>query len=535
MEAESYRMTITPKTYHLFSVAVILVFLAVGFVTIADYGMGWDEVTRWKSGDLKIEYYQNLLQGEDLPSMSGDRYPGLFDMTLGIAHRIFGADRMLLGHGMSILFGALGLAATAWLANITLGARAGFLAVLFLVLYPKFYGHAMINPKDVPFMATYTLGLATVLWIARFLMTGSAIPWSKFLLSGLAIGMAGACRVPGLVLLAFATAAWMFSVNVRNRQWELNLKKTQQVGLGLVVAGLSALGVLLVFFPRLHSQLFLGVANVTQSLHSTAHQIPLLFRGQIMDANDAPRLYAHIFFGISTPIWMLVLLGIGLAVVLIRLLRHPDSLLSERTLKWLFISFAAFPWLYILITRPALHNGVRHMLWAVPPLIVLMTAGFDWIQEIVRKLSPNLRLLPGIVLGGFIFLQTVHLFLMHPYQYVFFNPLAGERQTIINRYEGEYWFTSTRQLLEALPAVAQEQGLKPSPESPVPVRVSGPLNSAYPFVPAGFVLIDSFNEADFFLSNTTFRTDLLVDGETVYKIERGGIPIGVIKRLKPVP
>jgi hypothetical protein len=404
-----------------------------------------------------------------------------------------------------------------------------------LAVYPNFYGHAMINPKDIPFMATYTLGLASALWIARSLSAGDRLPWYRFLLAGLAIGMAGACRVPGLVLMAFATVAWILSANTRNGQWTLNSKGTRQVGLGLTVAGLSAFGVLLVFFPRLHSQLFLGVANVTQALHSTAHQIPLLFRGQIMDANDAPRLYAHIFFGISTSLWMLILLGIGLAVVLIRLLRHVDAPMKERFLKWLFIAFAAFPWVYILITRPALHNGIRHMLWAVPPLFILMAVGFDWIREIVRAHSPNLRVLPPVVLGALIVLQTVNLFVMHPYQYVSFNFLAGERSTVVNRYEGEYWFTSTRHLLEALPQVARESGLVSSPGTPLKVRVSGPLNSAYPFVPDGWVLVDSFNEADFFVSNTTFRTDLLAEGEVVYEINRGGIPIGVIKRLKPVP
>ena len=37
-----------------------------------------------------------------------------------------------------------------------------FYATLLMAVLPHFYGHAMINPKDIPFMATYTLGLATV-------------------------------------------------------------------------------------------------------------------------------------------------------------------------------------------------------------------------------------------------------------------------------------------------------------------------------------------------------------------------------------
>ena len=84
-----------------------------------------------------------------------------------------------------------------------------FFSTLFLAVLPHFYGHAMINPKDIPFMATYTLGLATVVRVSQRLVLHETIKWHRFVLCGLAIGLAGASRVPGLVLLAIAGAAWV--------------------------------------------------------------------------------------------------------------------------------------------------------------------------------------------------------------------------------------------------------------------------------------------------------------------------------------
>ncbi|MEX0329948.1 MAG: glycosyltransferase family 39 protein, partial [Puniceicoccaceae bacterium] len=202
----------TSRMYHRLTAVVILLFLVTGLLGVKDYGMGWDEVTRWDSGDLKFLYYEKLLAGEAAEleqRMAGDRYPGLFDLPLAAFNAAFGGNRMLQGHLLSLAFGVLGLVATAWMAFLVFNPRVAFFSTLFLAILPHFYGHAMINPKDIPFMATYTLGLATVLRVSQRLVLHENIRWYRFVLCGLAIGMAGAARVPGLVLLAIAGASWL--------------------------------------------------------------------------------------------------------------------------------------------------------------------------------------------------------------------------------------------------------------------------------------------------------------------------------------
>lgn len=511
---------------------LIMGFLALGVILLPDYGMGWDEITRWQSGDAKIAYYELLLAGEEPPSLKGDRYPGLFDMTLSLVHQRIRGDRMIQGHALSLLFAALGLAATAWLGALVFNGRTAFLSTLFLVLYPNFFGHAFINPKDIPFMATFTLGLAAVIDIGRRILEKRPAGWGRFLLAGLCIGLAASSRLPGLVLIGYAAVGWLgatWLASSSTSQWPVRELTATAMRLG--IASLAALLLLILFFPRLHSQLFSGVSQVAQALHGSARDIPLLFRGQVMSAGDGPASYAHQFFLISTPLWMLVLLAVGAARFL-SVLRRPDgTAFSKRLVLAYFGAAAAFPWLYILLSQPALHNGIRHLLWAVPPLIVLMAYGFESLSENVR-LPPRLRLLPPLALAGLIAWQTVQLARLHPYQYVSFNRLAGPTSTLLDRFEGEYWFTSTRHLLEALPAVAAAEGFTPSAQSPVTLRISGPLQAAYPFVPTGFRLVDSFAEADFYLSNTTFRADLFAEGRVVHQVQRGGLTIGIIKRLR---
>jgi hypothetical protein len=525
------------RRYHYLTIAVIGIFFLAGLATLGDYGMGWDEVTRWKSGDLKLEYYGKLFKGQTEvleDRMVHDRYPGLFDLPLAAFNAAFGGDRMLQGHFLSLAFGVLGLGATAWLAYLVFNARVAFFSVLLLAILPHFYGHAMINPKDIPFMATYTLGLALIVRTSQRLVLHGTIKWQRFILCGLAIGLAGASRVPGLVLLAIAAGAWTAASlfgGWKHKHPVHPVRTPLFLGHGLLLSGAIAFLVVLLFFPRVHYQLFSSLPDVATTLHSSAAEIPLLFAGQVSDSGDGPFAYAHRFLLVSTPLWMLGLLIAGIAFLVRHLLRGPDGLMVHYFIQVLFLAMAAFPWAYILLTQPALHNGIRHMLFGIPPLVILMAHAIDRIAEQIEERPRVVQGTTAGLLAGCVFFQVGILIAMHPYQYVSFNLLAGNPATIPNRYEAEYWFTSSRHLLEAMPEVTGKEGLAIGNEAPVRIRIAGPLNAAYPFVPGGFVLVDSVAEADYFISNTTFRTDLLAEGTEVYQIERGGMTIGVIKEL----
>ncbi|MCZ7597794.1 MAG: hypothetical protein M5U09_08755 [Gammaproteobacteria bacterium] len=75
------------------------------------------------------------------------------------------------------------------------------MAVLFLVLSPRYLGHMMNNPKDIPFaslhiMALYYLSLASVNW--------PTMRTRHLIMLGISIGPATGVRVGGVVLLCYA-------------------------------------------------------------------------------------------------------------------------------------------------------------------------------------------------------------------------------------------------------------------------------------------------------------------------------------------
>lgn len=529
-------MILKTKYYYLLTLLVIAIFLLMGVATLNDYGMGWDEITRWISGDTKLAYYKSLFSGESeafRQILAGDRYPGLFDLPLALFHSVLGGNRMLQGHFLSICFGVIGLIATAWVALIVFNSRTSFFAALLLAIFPLFYGHAMINPKDIPFLATYTLGLAIILRICQLMEKKTpSLKW--FVFCGMAIGMAASSRIPGMVLLGMGICSW--GAVAAFRHWTSaepafprQLVRNQVAGSLLVAA--VAFCIVFLFFPRLHFQIFSGLPEVTSDLHTSANSMPLIYNGQIMNAAQGPLTYAHGFFVISTPVWMLVLLIGGLILQIRSLMLHYRSGDFGLLLRLLFFAFALFPWLYILATHPALHDGSRHMLFAMPPLVILMASFLDHFFSWTEQRSRLLSWVAGLSLTGCVLLQIIRLYTMHPYQYVSFNWLAGDKSTLPARYETEYWCTSSKHMLEMLPGLISQKEKQDAGSTPIKIRISGALNSARQFVPEGFQLVDTFEEADYYLANTYLMSDLYVEGEVLYTIRRGNIPIAVIKRL----
>ena len=529
-------MKLTTHPYHFLTASVILLFVLVGILTLNDYGQGWDEAFRWRSGDLKLSYYANFFSNERnniAEKMAGDRYPGLFDLPLALFNRVFGGNRMIQGHILSILFGAVGLVSTAFLAGIIFNVRTAFYATGLLAILPLFYGHSMINPKDIPFLATYTAGLAYLLFISKQLILGKRVEWFHFLFCGIAIGTAGATRIPGLVLMGFCGGAWTISLVFSQLRLGHNIfdffRKIPYLSSVYLLTGSCALLVVFVFFPRAQIQLFTSLPDIAMSLQSSAAEMPLLFAGHVSTAAEGSIFYAHGFFVVSTPLWMLILLPVGAAALFQSIKQNLRIVSPEFLMLCLFVVTAAFPWVYILITHPALHDGMRHMLFAVPPIIIVMAFGVDKIQKLVAVRSTFAQWSVNVLLAVCMMSHIGSLWTLHPYQYVSFNALAGDRSSIPSRYETEYWCTSSKHLLETLPKIVQK---KPLDSEPIKVRVSGAVDSARPFVPEGFVLVDSLEEADYYLATTYLRSDTYAEGEVILEIERGGIPIAVIKRLR---
>lgn len=530
---------------HCLEIAFWVPIILIGVLTIKDYGMGWDEPTRWASGDLKLEYYEGFSQTESIwehmqTQSPRDVYPGLFDIPLALAARILPLDRFLLGHIWSFLFGMSGLVAVrltaARLAIPSGRVFAGLGAAAILLLLPQYYGHMFINPKDIPFAAMMAWG---ILGLATFVGEFPRPSLKATILLGIGSGLAMSTRLPGGIVLAYAAfiaLLWLlvrFAVQkIRGRQWVLEMLGLLWRG---IVAGFVSLNVLVVWWPAAHRNPFTTPLQAVERLHSVASSIPVLYRGQVYDAGTTPAAYGIWMFLITSPSWFLVSLGLGAIILGLRFRNFRDALFKRQaSWAWRMLSVllaATFPLVYVTLAQPAIHNGFRHLLYVLPPLAVLAALALEWVQRhwMAKGMRPRYFTIALLISA---LLASATLIRLHPYQYVFANALVGGTAGTYGEYETEYWFTSTMHGIEALDHYLDTHPNDRPTDRPVRILVTGPWQVAKPFLPEHFVITGDFSEADYIISNTQMMIHLLFEGDEIIRIERAGLPILVV--LKPM-
>jgi len=537
---------VTPKTTsYITPVALLVLLFAIALATVDDYGISWDETFRWNRGETKLQYYQALLSGEFEQARNlrdrVDHYPGFFDLPLAVARQFYGGPDYWIGHLWCAGFGLLGIGGAMALAGQLGGARAAILAGLLLALYPRYWGHMFINPKDVPFAATYVWGL----WaLAR------ALPAvRRNLKSAAAFGLlAGACmsvRVGGLLLFCYAGLflgldmlnSWRtLGVATFRRECFLNVK-------WLLIAGMLAGLILLLFWPSAHTNPFATTADTLSEVTQFGWQGDVLFDGERYRASELPRRYLPEMLARTAPDWWWLLALGALVFVMSNITFWRKAWLAR---DYLLVAFAVlFPIAFILVKGSTVYDGARHVLFIIPALAALLGAlSIKFGESLFAKLGvwPT-----GAWVASAALLAVVAAWDMarlHPYQYVYYNRLSGGLAGAEGRFETDYWGTAFREAAEVLAAYLPEQQRpwRITMEPPLNVLVERygkpvipPPKLVEPFLGEQIILVRSDGKPapDFYIASTRNDYNQLRSGESLVEVRRDGVLLLEVKTFAP--
>ena len=196
--------------------------LAAGLVLLVswiavDYGITWDEWMDSNNIMLALRYLFTL--GRDTSYTQfwhGYLYSGFFFSIVGTIYGFSGnlhafvfdglhQDLHLLrfyhtSHWFNALFGCTAMIFTGLLARLVAGWRAGTLALVFMILSPRFFGASFNDPKDIPMAAGYVMALY---FMIRFLMEQPKPFLSTRIFLAFFIAVAIGARAAGLILLPY--------------------------------------------------------------------------------------------------------------------------------------------------------------------------------------------------------------------------------------------------------------------------------------------------------------------------------------------
>jgi 4-amino-4-deoxy-L-arabinose transferase-like glycosyltransferase len=433
--------------------ALILVNLAVAATIVRDYGTSWDEAPIYEYGAHSLNNYARVASGlepEDFQKAKLDFYgpAGFMQSALfaGLVRNLgFPWSEGESWHFSYFLTFQIAIVSLYLLCRRWMGAWAAFGATLLFSTQPLLWGHAFINPKDMPFMAFFLAsvasGFAMVDRVSRDMparssytsngpanagrletrnINRSALP--VVLLAGILLGITTSIRVLG-PLAGFLVAGFAYH---RVRQQVLGM---------LVPYFLVAILASYLSWPFLWLH---PLGNLVRSL-SIMSDFPwnsvVLFEGRFHAPMWLPIHYLPKLMGLqlTEPVLLLSVFGLCIAVFNAARKRAPEPLL-------LFTLWFLIPVTILVVRRTPMYDNFRQTLFLLPPVFVLAGLGLDWLFARMKNDYLHVAVIALVVLPG-----VRSLVALHPYQYIYYNSFQPGIHGVFREYELDYFATAYRE------------------------------------------------------------------------------------------
>jgi hypothetical protein len=512
--------------FDLLSVLLFAALLVAAVLVFRDYAISNDEEVQHKYGEMILAYYASGFSDTRLFEFRNlYLYGGLFDVIAILIGNVIPADIYQIRHVLCALIGIGGIAAAWAAARLIAGPRAGMFAAVALAICGPWFGSMFNHTKDIPFAAAVMGSIYVLVRIARTLPQ----PRRRDIIAyGLLLGGALGLRAAGLMTLIFVLAAIaiaMPSAGTSRTRFAL------QSFLAFLPAFAIAYLIMIFAWPWAALDLFNPVRGLIAFNHFH-YEIRTMLSGESYDMADVPRWYVPVYLGIKLPLTVLsgALLGLLSAAIVIG---ARDGTARRRQRETWFIGFAAaFPVLCQVVLHGPAFTGLRHFLFVVPPLAVLAGIGYDSLLNLLAVRRREFAAAAFGVLGVWIAWNAATLVRLHPYEYMFYNPIVGGLEGALRRYEGDYWVNIMHEAVGDLQTYVARLGKDPGKAYTVAVcgeRLPFEKEAHWPLK-----YTDDWDTADFFLAPTQMNCDRAMFGKTVVAIERAGTVIGVVKDMRGI-
>jgi hypothetical protein len=527
-----------------------VVCLIIGAATVHDFGMSIDEpnnqryaVDTWNAypsvfGTRYEAEYRSSYDGH------GPAFITLASIFVKIMQRaipgVFAPDLWHFSYFIAFLFSGLCLY---WLARHWFSMWASWGILLLFSSQPLLWGHAFINPKDIPFMAFFITSIAAgIAMVDRFANQisnrGIGTP------NGMAgIGARSSPQISFLqeVLRSFANP-WVYlaaillglttSIRILGPYAGVIVilyglyRSPRRILIALPAYIIITLLVCYLTWPYLWTDPIGRLLQNIQVASAYPWQGGVLFEGKITPARDLPARYLPEMISIQFTETAIILFLTGIVLALRKMFKREALVPLVLFLLWFVI-----PLVTIILSGSVVYDGFRQILFLVPPLFLITGYALDWIFARIRNLTIRLLLLILITAPGIYSIIT-----LHPYQYVYFNNLVGGVQGAYGKYELDYWATSYRE-------AALYLNEKASTDSRV--AVYGPVEIVSPYTRPDIKLnIRSVAKKLKENQNVVFQyaivlnrrnaaEDACPNATTVKTVERDGALLMIVKEIPP--
>jgi hypothetical protein len=189
----------------------------------------------------------------------------------------------------------------------------------------------------------------------------------------------------------------------------------------------------------------------------------------------------------------------------------------------LFIALAAtFPIALTVALRPAMYNGIRHFVFVAPAIAAVGGLAAAWLIERLATWRPVAAVGAGALLLAGCALPVIEMIRLHPYEYTYFNRIAGGVRGADGRYMLDYWGLSLKQASAALLGRLAANNETPAGRAYWKIAVCGPHPPAQVALGPHFDITWDPKGADFIMALDAFYC-AKPDAPVLVEITRDGV------------
>ena len=443
---------------------IIVLFFLMPLMSLDAGNSGDEDGFQWPYAEQIYNYYATggkdttCLQNHDM-GMHG----GFFDqMTYALVKWFHVDNYSQLRHVLNAGFGWICILFAGLIALKLAGWRAAVFTIIMMFLSPRLLGHSFNNPKDLIFASMFTAGLYYVVCLIK------EYPKPKISTSiKLAVfaALAVVSRFAGYLLFAYLVLFIIIYYIICNKKESFskdNLKTAGRYTIFVAAIAVATFGFSIVLWPYIMSSPLKTTYKIFTEMSQYSISIRQIFEGTMQWSDMLPWYYTPKFILMTIPIAVIV----GVILFFVFCWRKKEDRF------WAFFVFFTFffPVFWIVYTHANVYGGWRHAMFTYPPMVVAAGLGFDgllkWMEAKLKTKegAENAQTSKKSVVVNVAGVAVLLLLLIgpirfivanHPYEYVYFNELAGGTKKAFGNYELDYYYHSTREASEWIIANAQ--------------------------------------------------------------------------------
>jgi hypothetical protein len=318
------------------------------------------------------------------------------------------------------------------------------LGCLLLVLHPRIFANSFYDSIDISFLSFYIVSLYTLVRVMQTKTFGSTT-WHAFA-SAILVDI----RSIGIVIPFLSYFIFFRSLAEMRHDKGKVIDHVKNI---LIYSFFLTVFIIL-FWPYLWRNPLSGIIEIVRQTPQILWGETVLYFGEYIKATELPWHYVPVWIGITTPILYGIFFVIGCILALRYLFDRSHWSAGASKVYFLFLSALVMPIVLVVGLNSTLYDSWRHMFFVYPAFVFIALIGikaiFEWITRYGQGRTYFALRAAISVFILFSFLSTVvSMIQSHPFQYVYFNILAGrDMQTVKDRFDLDYWGLSYRQALE---------------------------------------------------------------------------------------